>query len=1042
MNIKTFVDRPVLSTVVSVIISILGILGVTQLPVSQYPQIAPPSVSIRTQFPGASAETILESVIIPLEEEINGVQDLDYISSSASNSGSVEVVCYFKQGANPDIAAVNVQNRISRATPLLPPEVNDVGITVRKQQDSPLLRVTYSTTNDEYDDVYTQNYMNINVITPMLRIEGVSEVVVYGNKQYAMRIWLKPEQLAAYNLIPSDVIAALNEQSVEAAPGTLGQNAGLNYEYVLQYKGRYKTAEEYGNIIVKALTNNQLLRLKDVAEIELDAFTYSSLSTNNGSPSINTAVYQLPGTNAQETIAQIKDLLETKSKNFPEGVEYVILYNINDFLSASISSLIQTLIETFILVFLVVYIFLQDFRATIIPAIAVPVSIVGTFFFLNLFGYSLNLLTLFALILAIGIVVDDAIVVVEAVKAKIDDGEKDVKKATLEAMSEISAAVISTTLVMAAVFLPVTFLSGSIGVFYKQFGVTLTVAIIISSVNALTLSPAMSALALKAKSDEKPKKNFLNKFYNRFNKAFDKISYKFGNGVIFLWAKRWIVVVTLIACSALAFWLNTYLPGGFVPTEDRNILYFNITLPIGSSVDRTYKTLESYYEEVKDIKGVQAISLVTGRSFFSGEGGAYGLGFAALDPLEERGEDELSIESITAQLEEASKKIKDAKFVFFQPAQIPGLGRSSGFTVELLNTGDVSLEELGKAADKLSAALNKSEVIRGANGSLNTGFPQYKVDLDVPKIKSAGVNVDAVLSTLQGYIGGIYASNFSRFNKQYRVYVQSLPEYRKEEADLNQLYVRNESGKMAPISEFVSLTKVYGPQSVSRFNLYPNSTINGKAAPGYSSGDALKVINEEAAKLGRLYEIDFSGITREEVKASGQLLIIFALSLIMIYFFLAAQYESYIMPFAIILSLPLGIAGAYLFTWIFGLENNIYFQISLIMLIGLLAKNAILIVEFGLQRRHEGYELLDAAVDAAKSRLRPILMTSLAFIVGMVPLIIASGVGANGNHSIGTGAAGGLLVGTVLGSFIVPILFIWFRMLHEKLVGNKTVKSS
>ncbi|RDV16562.1 hydrophobe/amphiphile efflux-1 family RND transporter [Pontibacter diazotrophicus] len=1047
--IKTFIDRPVLSTVMSVIICFLGVLGITLLPVTLYPEIAPPSVEVRTQYTGASAETILESVIIPLEEEINGAEGLDYITSTASNSGSVTIRCFFTQETDPDFAAVDIQNRISRANPLLPPEVIRSGITIQKQETSALMRVTYYTSNEEeFNDVYVQNYMNINVITPMLRINGVADVVVYGDKEYAMRIWLKPDQLASYNLVPEDVLRALDEQSVEAAPGALGQNAGRPFEYVLQYQGRFKTQEQYGNIIIRSLDNNQILRLKDVADVQLDAFTYSSLSIHNGKPSINTAVYQLPGSNAQEVIQEVRALLEEKSKAFPEGVEYEILYDVNDFLSASISSLVWTLVQTFLLVFLVVFLFLQSWRATIVPAVAVPVSIVGSFFFLNLFGYSINLLTLFALILAIGIVVDDAIVVVEAVQAKLEEGEKDVRKATLAAMKEITSAIISTTLVMAAVFVPVTFLTGSTGIFYEQFGVTLTIAIVISSFNALTLSPALCVLVLKPKEDsekEQPeKKNAFKKFFGRFrrgfNKRFEQLNEKYVGGVTFLGGKKWVIGVAVLVCAGGAYWLNRTLPGGFVPTEDRNIIFFDMQLPAGASLDRTYQATEEFYQQAKDIPGVRAIALVSGSSFFAGEGGSYGLGFAALHPLQERDADSVSIEAITEQLQQAAAPISDARFVFFQPGQIPGLGRTSGFTVELLNTGDVSLQELNEVANSYVAALNRSDIISGTQSSFDTGFPQYQVNLNVPRIKAAGLNVDAVLSALQGYIGGIYAADFSRFGKQYRVYVQSLPEYREEEDDLNRIFVRNDEGEMAPVSEFVTLERIYGPQSVSRFNLYTSVSITGDAATGYSSGDALEVVEAEAEKLGALFDIDFSGMTREQLEFEGQLSLIFMLSLFMVFFFLSAQFESYILPFSILLSLPLGVAGSYFISWLFGLENNVYFQISLIMLLGLLAKNAILIVQYGQMRRKENCSIKEAGTDAARIRLRPILMTALSFVVGILPLVLASGVGEKGKNAIGTGAAGGLLVGTLLGIFAVPVLFMLFQRLHEHIAGGPKQK--
>lgn len=1035
--LNTFINRPVLSTVISIILVILGVLGLNELPVTQYPQIAPPTVVVRTNFPGASAKTILESVITPIEEQINGVEGMDYMTSTADNNGTAEIIVYFNQSENPDIAAVNVQNRVARANPLLPEEVIRNGIITQKRENSALMYLSFLGKTKDYDDVFVQNYLKINVTPVLQRIQGVGEVSVFGDKSYAIRVWLKPDKLAAYSLQPSDIINALNEQSLEAAPGTVGRNAGEAFEYVIQYKGRFDEVKEYQNIIIKSQNNTDFIRLKDVAEVELDAFSYQSLALTDGEPSVNLGIFQSPGSNARAVIKEITKELELLSKDFPKGMEYQINYNIDDFLSSSISSLRNTFIIAFVLVFIVVFIFLQDVRTTLIPAIAVPVSIIGTFFFLNILGYSINLLTLFALILAIGIVVDDAIVVTEAIKSKMENGENDAKKASKEAMSEISGAIISTTLVMAAVFVPVTFLVGPIGIFFEQFGVTLIVAIVISSVNALTLSPALSALFLKPKDEENGNKpNLIQKFFNGFNRGFDTIKSRYSNSIKYLGNHKWITPLVLLGAIGVIYLLNQQIPKGFVPTEDRNILFVNINLPPGASLDRTFEVTETFYKKASKIAGIRSISLVAGSNFFAGAGSSYALGFIPLDLWGEREADSLSINAIKQKLFGVAATIPDAEMVFFQPPQIPGFGSAGGFAFNILNEKGADLKELEQVSGKLLGALNQKNPVEFAQTSFSTSFPQYEINLDVPKIKSAGLGVSQVLETIQGYVGGIYASDFSRFGKQYRVYLQSLPEDRAKIQDFDKIFIRNSSGSMAPITEFMSFERVYGPQFINRFNLFTSISVNGSVKQGFSSGDAITEINALKSTLPRGYSLGFGSLTREQLEAAGQLSIIFILSIVFIYFFLSAQYESYILPFAVIFSLPLGLLGSFLFCWMFGLQNNIYFQIALIMLVGLLAKNAILIVEFGAQERKKGSSIFDAALNAAKTRLRPVIMTSAAFIMGMIPLILASGVGAKGNRSIGTGAAGGLLLGTLLLIFFVPILFMIFQTLHEKIVGQ------
>ena len=1035
--LKTFIERPVLSTVVSIIILILGVLGITTLPVTQYPDIAPPTVQVNANYPGANAQTVLESVIIPIEEQINGVEGMNYITSSASNNGSASIQVFFDQGVDPDIAAVNVQNRVARATPLLPREVTQSGVTTQKQQTSSLMFLTVLSNNEEYDATFIQNYLNINVVPELKRINGVGDVRIFGSKNYAMRIWLQPERMAAYNLIPSDVTAAINEQSLEAAAGSLGQNNAEAFEYVIRYGGRYNTEEEYQDIIIKALDDGRFLRLGDVAEVEMDAEGYSVISYTNGVPGVSMAVYQTPGSNAQEIIRNIHDRLDELEKQFPSGLEVLINFDTNEFLEASISKVVTTLFEAFILVFLVVFLFLQDFKSTLIPAIAVPVSIIGTFFFLNLFGYSINLLTLFALVLAIGIVVDDAIVVVEAVHAKLEEGANNAKKATESAMNEIAGAIVSITLVMAAVFIPVTFIQGPTGVFYEQFGITLIVAIFISAVNALTLSPALCALFLKPEHDKKERKGFLARFFTAFNTGFNASTRKYVKSLGFLYRHKWITGAIILLSIGGIVWASSTTPTGFVPDEDRGMIFANVALPAGASLDRTVEVTSDLSERARQIPGVNAVSMVNGFSLLGGAGSNFALGLIRLDSWDERDGDELTIEAITAKLFGVGAGIADANILFFAPPSVPGFGASSGFELQVLDRAGGTFEELDQATQTYMMDLMQRPEILYAQSSFNTNYPQYEINLNIPKAKEAGVSISSIFSTLQGYIGSVYAADFTRYGKQYRVFVQALPESRSNTSDLNSLFVRNSQGEMAPITEFVTLSRVYGPQSVNRFNLFNAANVNGSPAPGYSSGDAIAAVQEVGTgSLPANYSIDFSGLTREEISAGNQTMFIFMLSILFVYFILAAQYESYLVPLAVLFSLPVGVMGAYITTAFTGLENNIYFQIALIMLLGLLAKNAILIVEFALQRRRAGFTLTDAAFDAARVRLRPILMTSFAFIIGLLPLVFASGIGAEGNNSIGTGAVGGLFIGTVLGVFIIPILYILFQWLHEKVSGK------
>ncbi|SMD00499.1 efflux RND transporter permease subunit [Pedobacter africanus] len=1033
---KKFIERPVLSTVISIIIVILGILGLITLPVSQYPEIAPPTVQVSASYQGANADVVMNSVVVPLEEQINGVEDMTYMTSSAGNDGTATITVNFKLGTNPDLAAVNVQNRVARATSLLPAEVTRSGVITAKRQASNVLIFGIYSDSASYDQTFLQNYANINLIPQIKRINGVGDATAFGLMDYTMRIWLKPEVMATYGLVPNDISVALAEQNIEAAPGQFGERGEQSFQYTLKYSGRLKNETEFSNIIIRTAENGQVLRLKDIARIELGAQSYASSVRFNGKPALGIAINQTAGSNAKEVIEGAIKVLDESSVNFPKGVHYTTLVNVNDFLDASIEKVIHTLIEAFILVFLVVFLFLQDFRSTLIPAISVPVAIIGTFFFLSLFGFTINLLTLFALVLAIGIVVDDAIVVVEAVHAKLDHGYTSAKKATVDAMEDITGAIISITLVMAAVFVPVSFIQGSSGVFYKQFGLTLAIAIILSAINALTLSPALCALFLKPHAEDHGKpKNFMQRFYAAFNASFDAMTGRYKRSVGFLARRKWIAGLGIILFTVTLIWAMNTTPKGFVPNEDLGTIMSDISLPPATSQEQTAIVIKQIDSIARSIPEIKFSLTVVGRSMISGSGSSYGMVIGKLKPWNERQRD---VKAIIGELFAKTAGIKGARVIFFAPPTIQGFGTSGGFEFQLQDKTGGDINKFNTVSNEFLAALSKRKEIQYASTSFNPNFPQYQIDVNVATVKQAGLSVSDVLGVLQGYYGGVYASNFNKFGKQYRVMYQADAPYRANQQTLNSIYVRNASGKMAPISNFITLKKVYGPQAISRFNLFTSIAVTGSPNTGFSSGDALKAVQEEAAiHLPTGYGYEFSGLSREEMSSGSQTIFIFLLCVIFVYFLLCAQYESYILPLAVLISLPIGLAGVFIFDKIFKVDNNIYTQITLIMLVGLLAKNAILIVEFAVERRRKGMSIVSAAISGATARLRPILMTSFAFILGLLPLMLSTGVGAAGNKSIGTGAVGGMLIGTIFGVFVIPALFIVFQSLQEK-VSSKS----
>lgn len=1037
MNLKTFINRPVLSTVISVFIVIIGCIGLYSLPVEQYPDIAPPTVMVSTTYTGANAQTVMNSVIEPLEESINGAQNMTYMTSSATSTGSAEINVYFKQGYDPDMAAIDVQNRVSQAQNLLPGEVTRVGVTTRKRQTSMLLGVTISDTTGTYSREFIDNYMAINIIPELKRVSGVGDAMQMG-ADYSMRIWLKPDVMAQYGLQPSDISAALADQNIEAAPGALGEQGKQSFEYSLRYKGRLAQPSEFEDIIVRTNSDGSVLRLKDVATVELGSLSYAFSNLVNGNTGTTTIIFQSPGSNASSTINTILGRLEEMKKDLPKGLIFTVPLNTNTFLDASIAEVEKTLFEAFILVFLVVYIFLQDLRSTIIPSIAIPVALVGTFAAIYFIGFSLNLLTLSALVLAIAIVVDDAIVVVEAVHAKLDEGYHSARQASIDAMSEIGSAIISITLVMMLVFIPVSFMPGTEGTFYKQFGLTMAFAIGISAINALTLSPALCAVFLKphaAEGDDKKKKtSFVAKFHNGFNAGYDKVLKRYSKIVTNFIHAKW-VSLGFVAASivALVFLMKTTATG-FVPNEDTGTIMAALTMPPATSQERTSAVLDSLDGILAQVPAIESRSVIQGYSFMGGEGNNYGSVIIKLKDWEKRTKEE-SADNIVKQLYGMTMaKIKDGTIMFFQPPMITGYGASNGLELQLEDKTGGDINKFFQIEQQFVAALSQRPEIQMAYSSFNPMYPQYMVNVDEAKCAKAGVGTSGVLTVLQGYYGGMYISNFNRFGKLYRVMMQAAPEARVSAETLNQIKVRTASG-MAPISDFVTLTRTYGPSSLSRFNLYSSITVNIQVNPQYTSGDAIKAVEEVSSQvMPQGYAYEFSGLSREEATASPySTAIIFGLCLLFVYLILSAQYESYVLPWSVILSIPFGLFGTFLFAKIFGIANNIYLKIALIMLIGLLAKNAILIIQFALERRRTGMSIIGSAVAGASARLRPILMTAAAMVIGLLPLMFANGVGANGNRALGTGAVGGMLVGVILQVIVVPSLFVIFEAIQEKI---------
>lgn len=1039
MRLKTFIDRPILSCAISVLILILGIIGLSNLPMEQYPDIAPPTIMVSTTYTGANAETVLKSVIAPLEEAINGVENMTYMTSTATNTGSASITVYFAQGTDPDMATVNTKNRVSEAEGLLPAEVTKVGVTVEKRQNSMVKILALYSPDDSYDQNFINNYFKINVEPRLSRITGVGNVNVMGG-DYAMRIWMNPQKMAQHQLVPADVIALLDDQNVEAATGTLGEDSENTFQYTLKYRGRYETAEEFGNMVLKALPSGEVLRLKDVAEVELGAQTYAYNSQIAGHPGATCMISQTAGSNANEIVKEVDALMAEISKDLPKGLVLTDLMSTKDFLDASVHEVVKTLIEAIILVVLVVYFFLQSVRSTIIPSISIIVSLVGTFAFLYVAGFSLNLLTLFALVLVIGTVVDDAIVVVEAVQAKFDDGYRSPYKATVAAMDGISAAIVTTSLVFMAVFIPTSFMGGTSGVFYTQFGLTMAVAVGISAINALTLSPALCALIMTPHMDKTTgeKLSFSSRFHHAFEASFNRLVLKYKNGVSFFLRRKWIAWVSLVAvCALLVFFMRT-TKTGLVPDEDMGTVFVNVTTPPGSSLAQTRKTMEMIDQRIREIPQIKTYSNVTGYSMMGGQAASGGMLIIKLKHWDEREKAEDNINAVISAIYQHTADIKSAKIFAFAQPTIMGYGMGSGFEMYVQDRAGGSVDDLQKYTQNFIAALNKRPEISMAYTTFDTKFPQYMVEVDAAKCQRAGVTTSDVLSVLSGYIGGNYSSNLNRFSKLYRVMIQARKDYRLDKESLNNMFVRTESGAMAPVGQFITLTKVYGAETLTRFNMYTSIPVNGMPADGYSSGDAIAAIEEVAAQtLPVGYGYEFSGITREESSSTGNTVIIFIICIVFIYLILCSLYESLFIPMVVILAVPFGLMGSFLFAKCFGLENNIYMQTGLIMLIGLLAKTAILLTEYASARRRQGMSIVQAAVAAAGVRLRPILMTALTMIIGLFPLIVATGAGANGNRSLGVGTVGGMLVGTVALLFVVPVLFTVFQVIEEKVMPRR-----
>lgn len=1036
MKLRTFIDRPILACVISVLILMLGLISLFNLPMEQYPDIAPPTVSVSTSYTGANAETVQKSVIVPLEEAINGVENMTYMTSTATNNGSGSITIYFKQGTDPDMATINTKNRVSEAEGLLPAEVTKIGVTVEKRQNSMLKILALYSPDNSYDQTFINNYFKINVEPRLSRITGVGNVNVMGG-DYAMRIWLNPQVMAQYSLVPDDVISALGDQNVEAATGTLGEDSENTYQYTLKYRGRYETSEEFGNIVIKSLSNGEVLRLKDIAKVELGAQSYAYNSEINGHPGATCMISQTAGSNANEIIEEIDKLTAEIAKELPKGLVLTDLMSTKDFLDASINEVVKTLIEAIILVILVVYVFLQSVRSTIIPAVSIIVSLVGTFAFLYIAGFSLNLLTLFALVLVIGTVVDDAIVVVEAVQAKFDEGVRSPYKATTGAMDGIAAAIVTTSLVFMAVFIPSSFMGGTSGTFYMQFGLTMAVAVGISAINALTLSPALCALIMTPHIDTSTgqKLSFSSRFHQAFEASFNRLILRYKGGVKWFFRRKWIVGTALVASIALLVVLMKTTKTGLVPEEDMGCIFMNVTTPPGSSLSQTIKAMSEVEKCIKDIPQISRYSNVSGYSMMGGQAPSGGMLIIKLKPWDERTKSQDNINAVISEIYRRTANIKSAKlFVFAQPT-IMGYGMGNGFELYVQDRAGGDINTLQKYTTNFIAALNQRPEIQMAYTSFDTKFPQYTVEVDAARCQRAGVTTTDVLSVLSGFIGGNYSSNFNRFSKLYRVMVQADKTYRLDKNALNNMFIRTSSGEMAPIGQFVNLTKVYGTETLTRFNLYSSIQVNGLPADGYSTGEAIAAIAEVAKEtLPVGYGYEFGGITREEAGSGSNTVIIFAICIIFVFLILCALYESIFVPLAVMLSVPFGLMGSFLFAKMWGLENNIYMQTGLIMLIGLLAKTAILLTEYASARRRQGMTIAQAAVSAAGVRLRPILMTALTMIIGLFPLVVASGAGANGNISLGVGTVGGMIVGTLALLFVVPTLFIVFQTLQERLM--------
>ena len=1048
MKLDNFINRPVLSTVISILIVILGAIGLVSLPITQYPDIAPPTVMVSATYPGANAQTVLNSVIAPLEDQINGVENMMYMSSEASNNGMGNISIYFKQGTDPDMAAVNVQNRVSMAQGLLPAEVTKIGVTTQKRQNSMLIIFSLSDVEDRYTTEFIENYAKINLIPEVQRVSGVGDAMVMGSN-YSMRIWLKPDVMAQYGLVPANVTAALAEQNVEAAPGQFGEQGNQTFQYTIRYKGRLQEAEEFEEIVIKALPDGQVLRLKDIADVELGRQAYTNLNKVDGHNAVTCIVFQMAGSNATQTISDIEALLKEQEAALPPGLQINVSMNANDFLFASIHEVLKTLIEAFILVFIVVYIFLQDMRSTLIPAIAIPVALIGTFFLLSMIGFSLNLLTLCALVLAIAIVVDDAIVVVEGVHAKLDQGYKSAKLASIDAMNELGGAIVSITLVMMSVFIPVSFMSGTAGVFYRQFGLTMAISIGLSALNALTLSPALCAIFLKPHDEGhgEKKSTFVSRFHTSFNAAYDSLLTKYKKQVLFFIQKKWLSFGIVTGSIVLMMFLMQTTPTGMVPSEDTGTIMGAITMPPGASQESTIEAMNKVDSLIAADPAVESRTSIIGYSFIGGRGASYGSFIIKLKNWEERSMTQSADIVYSTLFMRAQKVVKEGQVLFFTPPMIPGYSTSNDIELNMQDKTGGDLNHFFDVVNDYLAALQARPEIKSAQSTFNPNFPQYEFDIDAAACKRAGISPSDILSTLQGYYGGLYASNFNRFGKMYRVMVQAEPDLRANMESLKNIKVKSGS-EMAPITQFISMKKVYGPDIINRFNMFTSMKVMVAQADGYTSGQALQAIAEVAKEnlpAGFTYEL--GGMAREEASTSGSTTaLIFLLCFLFVYLLLSAQYESYILPMAVLLSVPFGLVGSFIFVRIFGaignisalkmilgtMSNNIYMQIALIMLIGLLAKNAILIVEFALDRRRMGMSITWAAVLGAAARLRPILMTSLAMVVGLLPMMFAFGVGAHGNRTLGTAAIGGMFIGMICQIFIVPALFVAFQYLQEK----------